>query len=69
MQNSVTSHQSEQATSDHQERAQPDQVAVTFIGIPGWALHWSNMGGTITNLRKKYTTLSLSAKGTQNSEL
>ena len=53
MLNSVVSYWSEQSTCSHIEGAQLDQVAVTFIGIPGWASHQSNVGDTIINLGKE----------------
>ena len=65
-QNSVALCWSERATSDHQEG---DWVVVTFIGIPEWALCQSDVGASSQTLEKKYTTLSLSAKGAQNLEL
>ena len=53
MQNSIAPPWSKQATSDEQEGAQSDWVAVTFIGISGWAPHQIDEGGTIANLRKE----------------
>ncbi len=51
--NSIALYQSEQSACSHIEGAWLDWVAVTFIGIPGWASSQSDVGDTIANLGKE----------------
>ena len=51
--NSVTLYWSKQSARSHLEGAWLDWVVVTFIGVPGWASHQSDVGDTIINLGKE----------------